>query len=1065
MSESVALSLALRIKADMGAALQEMQRLGTGVDGIGAAATRTTSALAKTSQALDQGQDRIKGMVQQSLEYQRTVQATIASENAAAEAARTAAVASAEQAAAIHEISRAAFESQAAVTAQINLIGELHNRVERGARSMEDLADTEAMLDRAVRAGLVSQEEQLEIFEALDRQEKELIATQQREEKQLQHLIKAYDPASAALRKITEDEAKLKQAVDEGRISREQYNRAMTGLTAQREQWEQISQGVDRASKSIGNMGVSARELRTSLSSALGAALRGDVAGAGRSITSLGARGAVSFGVLGGAAAFSALAVGALGLAALKGYEQSQELARGLIASGGAAGITAGQFEQMAASVNAATDRIGKGRAALLQLGQEGGASADTLEKAAAAAVAVSELTGATIEQTTGHVQKLMKEPAKYSAELNKQYNYLTAEVYNQIRALEQQGRQVDAVRLAIETFSASSVQRLNDVDAQLGWLEQAWNGVSGAAKWAWDAMLGIGRDDGVEGRLAKVQDELLRYETELRQIGGMDMDDPNVPEHYRARINELLQEELRLIDQVEAAQVEAATKATAAAEERAAIEAEGRQSAALGQDRALAKAAELKQLEADIAALRAKGITQVDGLGLDQLRAKRLAQIEEQFKERKTPRSDAQKELEAQQKFVEQLERQAAVYNLNEEELREYEIAERNLTGTLRDRALVASELLEVLRKQKEEEERLKKEHEEAKNAWEALRASLRTPVEAAVATAVSQIDDLNRALKEVGITEEEYQQALARIVGAGGPMPRLVMPWNDLVGLTEEQDALDAFARQLQQYYDARAQIIAEGRAKGQATEEFWRQQELMLEQQHSDQLLALQQARQQLMVDSAASIAGSLASIARSTAGEQSKAYQVLFAISKGFAVAQAAVALAQNVAEASKVGFPQNLPLIAGAFAQGAQIASILSSANYSGRGYAEGGYTGPGGRYEYAGDVHKGEGVLNQDEIRALGGPAGFYALRDLIASGMVQPMLGAPRMTAPVAPRFSFAEGGYASHAAPDIKNLMRLYLYQDIDQLRGAVLNHPSSEKWAVATIGENGRAVQAEW
>lgn len=41
----------------------------------------------------------------------------------------------------------------------------------------------------------------------------------------------------------------------------------------------------------------------------------------------------------------------------------------------------------------------------------------------------------------------------------------------------------------------------------------------------------------------------------------------------------------------------------------------------------------------------------------------------------------------------------------------------------------------------------------------------------------------------------------------------------------------------------------------------------------------------------------------------------------------------------------------------------------------------GGYTGDGGRYDFAGFVHKGEGVLNQDEVRALGGESGFNRLR------------------------------------------------------------------------------------
>lgn len=44
----------------------------------------------------------------------------------------------------------------------------------------------------------------------------------------------------------------------------------------------------------------------------------------------------------------------------------------------------------------------------------------------------------------------------------------------------------------------------------------------------------------------------------------------------------------------------------------------------------------------------------------------------------------------------------------------------------------------------------------------------------------------------------------------------------------------------------------------------------------------------------------------------------------------------------------------------------------------------GGYTGDGGKYDPAGIVHKGEGVLNADEIRAIGGEAGFNALRQSI---------------------------------------------------------------------------------
>lgn len=48
------------------------------------------------------------------------------------------------------------------------------------------------------------------------------------------------------------------------------------------------------------------------------------------------------------------------------------------------------------------------------------------------------------------------------------------------------------------------------------------------------------------------------------------------------------------------------------------------------------------------------------------------------------------------------------------------------------------------------------------------------------------------------------------------------------------------------------------------------------------------------------------------------------------------------------------------------------------------GFSVGGYTGEGGRYEPAGIVHKGEGVLNQDDMRAIGGESGFNRLRQAL---------------------------------------------------------------------------------
>lgn len=166
--------------------------------------------------------------------------------------------------------------------------------------------------------------------------------------------------------------------------------------------------------------------------------------------------------------------------------------------------------------------------------------------------------------------------------------------------------------------------------------------------------------------------------------------------------------------------------------------------------------------------------------------------------------------------------------------------------------------------------------------------------------------------------------------------------LDWLSAGLLTEEEE--------IQRSYERRREAILEEMA---LTEQEKTDLLVRAEQQRKDQLEVLEQERQMMVVSSAASIADSLASITKDSLGEQSKAYRVMFAISKGFAVAEAAVAMAQNIANASKIGFPQNLPMIAGAVAQGAQIAAILSGANYSGA-YDRGGSI-PAGSYGLVGE--------------------------------------------------------------------------------------------------------------
>ncbi|KII22143.1 phage tail tape measure protein [Acinetobacter baumannii] len=170
---------------------------------------------------------------------------------------------------------------------------------------------------------------------------------------------------------------------------------------------------------------------------------------------------------------------------------------------------------------------------------------------------------------------------------------------------------------------------------------------------------------------------------------------------------------------------------------------------------------------------------------------------------------------------------------------------------------------------------------------------------------------------------------------------------------GLIKQQDYENQKTAIIQAAQDQRNQIAAEYAKNAQDIEDKYQQDRLNAQIALGGQMM------------------GSLTSMFGSMFGEQSKAYKIMFAADKAYAIAAAGIAIQQNIAAASKAGFPRNIPLIAGAVAQGASIIANIRA--IKDQGFADGGYTGRGGKYEVAGAVHKGEIVWSQEDIKRWGG--------------------------------------------------------------------------------------------
>lgn len=206
----------------------------------------------------------------------------------------------------------------------------------------------------------------------------------------------------------------------------------------------------------------------------------------------------------------AAAAVGVLGLAYYKGSQEQGEFYKSLTLNGNLVGKTTGQLADMAARVSVvANSTTGVTAATLNQIVSSGKVAAESLERVTTAVVEISEATGIATEKLVGDFNDIAADPVAAITKLNDQYHFLTLATYNQIKALQDEGNQQDAARVATDAYANAMQQRANDIHQNLGILERAWDSLAKTAKGAWDAMLDIGREQTGTERISQIRKEL----------------------------------------------------------------------------------------------------------------------------------------------------------------------------------------------------------------------------------------------------------------------------------------------------------------------------------------------------------------------------------------------------------------------------------------------------------------------------------------------------------------------------------------------------------------------------
>ncbi|MDR2297844.1 MAG: phage tail tape measure protein [Comamonas sp.] len=219
-----------------------------------------------------------------------------------------------------------------------------------------------------------------------------------------------------------------------------------------------------------------------------------------------------------------ATAMLALGVAYYQGSKEVDEYHKALVLSGNQAGTSVDQLNAMARSMASTVGTQGAAAAGLVEMAKSSKVGSDNLKEFTTSAVLWQSATGQAVSETAKQFAELSNDPLKASLALNEQMNYLTADVYNQIKALEQQGKTEEAAAVAQKAYSDAMNSRSAELVENLGYIEKASSFVTSSAKKMWDAVLGIGRTtastDQFSEKIARLEAEIADRNRRAKEDG-----------------------------------------------------------------------------------------------------------------------------------------------------------------------------------------------------------------------------------------------------------------------------------------------------------------------------------------------------------------------------------------------------------------------------------------------------------------------------------------------------------------------------------------------------------------
>lgn len=216
----------------------------------------------------------------------------------------------------------------------------------------------------------------------------------------------------------------------------------------------------------------------------------------------------------------AAAAVGLVVYAWYDAEQQAQAYTKALVLSRNEAAATTLTLVTMAQKTSDALQvAAGVGAEAAQAVGSNGKIAAQNLQDVANAAVAMKEISGQALDETIALYAKLAEDPVKGMQKLNEQVNFMTLALYEQVKALQEQGRNQDAVTVITRAAADETVMALARVRASQNPVIRGFKDLWVEATKAWSAMQA---SVGLGPAAAQMQQLLAENQRELEKLNNL---------------------------------------------------------------------------------------------------------------------------------------------------------------------------------------------------------------------------------------------------------------------------------------------------------------------------------------------------------------------------------------------------------------------------------------------------------------------------------------------------------------------------------------------------------------